>query len=156
MNLIGKTTIHPFFFYTGKFAGYAIWIIYFLSFTRYFVVQQSNEISRVVSYIISAVALIIIILSMINLGRSTRLGLPTEKTKFITGGFYRLSRNPMYLGFDLLTIASMIFAANWLILLLGIYSMAVYHFIILGEEAFLEKSFGEPYIKYKKTVRRYL
>jgi protein-S-isoprenylcysteine O-methyltransferase Ste14 len=64
--------------------------------------------------------------------------------------------NPMYVGFNLFTISSILLNANILVLLLSLYSIMVYHFIIKGEEAFLEKRFGDEYIKYKNKVRRYL
>jgi protein-S-isoprenylcysteine O-methyltransferase Ste14 len=38
----------------------------------------------------------------------------------------------------------------------GIYSIVVYHLIIIGEEKFLEKAFREAYLEYKKKVRRYI
>ena len=62
----------------------------------------------------------------------------------------------MYLGFDLLTLASIIFHINIVIALMGIYSLLIYHTIILGEEKYLERTFGEEYIKYKAQTRRYL
>jgi len=39
---------------------------------------------------------------------------------------------------------------------MGLYSMVIYHFIILGEERFLEGRFGFNYLSYKTRVRRYL
>ena len=69
MNLIGKTTINPVLFYTGKISGYFSWIIFLLP---------------------------------------------------------------------------------------GLYSIIIYHFIILGEEKFLESRFGKDYIEYKQKVRRYI
>lgn len=62
----------------------------------------------------------------------------------------------MYLGFNLITIAAMIYTLNLWIVILGIYSMAIYHLIILGEEMFLENRFGISFIDYKKKTRRYL
>ncbi len=35
MDLIGKTTINPVLFYTGKISGYITWIIYVLTTYRY-------------------------------------------------------------------------------------------------------------------------
>ena len=144
MNVIGKTTIHPIFFYSGKILGYIVWIWY-LSFGYY----------KFFSCLSVCLGLVIIVLSLINLGRSTRLGLPTEKTSLKTNGLYQFSRNPMYLGFDLLTIGSILYSANWLIFFAGVYSIVVYHFIILGEEKFLAQRFGTEYQAYKNKVRRY-
>jgi len=96
------------------------------------------------------------IASLFKLGRSTRFGIPTTKTNLKTNGIYSFSRNPIYFGFNLITISSVIYIPNPLILTLGIYSMIIYHLIIIGEEKFLEKAFGEDYLNYKKKVRRYI
>jgi len=157
MNIIGKTTIHPFFFYSGKVFGYIIWMnSLILLFGIDIVGKQPNSTLLFLSYLLFVIALIIIILSLINLGRNTTLGLPLQNTKFVTAGLYRFSRNPTYLGFGLLTVASIIFAGSLIVLIAGISSLAIYHFIILGEEKFLEKKFGAEYIEYKKKVRRYI
>jgi protein-S-isoprenylcysteine O-methyltransferase Ste14 len=109
-----------------------------------------------ISYFTPAVGFFFTILSLINLGKSTRLGLPNENTTFIEKGLYRFSRNPMYVGFNLFTISSVLINANLLVLIFSLYSTVIYHFIIKGEESFLEKRFGDVYIKYKNKVRRYL
>jgi len=102
------------------------------------------------------IGLIFTIISLINLGKSTRLGLPSNDTKLKTNGLYKYSRNPMYVGFDLITISAMIYILHWLIIILGVYSMITYHLIIKGEEKFMIKRFGEEYKNYQLRVRRYL
>ena len=139
MKIIGKTTINPLIFYSGKICGYITWIILL----GYFVnsipqIGFQNIYLQMFSGLITAIGLIIVIISLVNLGKSTRLGLPTEKTTLKTTGIYRLSRNPMYFGFNLLTVASILFCLNFVIFLLGIYSIVTYHLIIIGDEKFLE------------------
>jgi protein-S-isoprenylcysteine O-methyltransferase Ste14 len=157
MDLIGKTTIHPVLFYTGKISGYITWIILFLLIFDINIVQRIEIFYKdIVSFFMLFTGLFFIVLSLFNLGKSTRLGIPSEETVLKTAGLYKYSRNPMYLGFNLLTIASMIYALDIWIFLSGIYSIFIYHFIILGEEKFLESRFGVTYSIYKKKVRRYL
>jgi len=156
MKIIGNTTIHPFFFYTGKIAGYITWIVLILSiFNVINIGEQHIESLNILSITLASIGLLIILISLINLGSSTSLGVPSENTKFKENGLYKFSRNPMYLGFNFLTISSFIFTANLLILVMGISSLAVYHFIILGEERFLEQRFEQKYTQYMKKVRRY-
>jgi protein-S-isoprenylcysteine O-methyltransferase Ste14 len=62
----------------------------------------------------------------------------------------------MYLGINLWTFGAMIFILKFCVILLGVYSIVVYHYIILAEEKFLEARFGDKYLEYKKIVRRYL
>lgn len=156
MDLIGKTTINPFLFYTGKIAGYITWIIYLLSIIGVHIIDNvSSEYQLYASYTAGIMGLLLIVVSSIRLGKSTRLGLPREETVLKTSGIYKLSRNPMYLGFNLWTIAAVIYTLNIFIIFLGLYSIWVYHMIIRGEENFLEKRFGTEFINYKKKTRRY-
>jgi protein-S-isoprenylcysteine O-methyltransferase Ste14 len=94
--------------------------------------------------------------SLISLGKSARMGLPKEQTSLKTSGLYRLSRNPIYLGLNLVTIAAVVYTMNVVILLLGIYSIISHHLIIKGEEQFLSSRFGEEYHDYRMKVNRYI
>lgn len=157
MNIIGTATINPLLFYSGKFCGYTTWILLILSLTGVLQLQQySSPVLVYFSVLCICAGSIFTVVSMINLGKSTRLGLPSEATEFKNNGIYRISRNPMYVGFNLFTIASIAGCANVFVALIGVYSMIIYHLIIKSEERFLEQRFGQTYIDYKKKVRRYL
>jgi len=157
MNIIGKTTIHPALFYSGKIVGYTCWVIMFYALINAAVNSTfALTIHQIVSVLIVFAGLLLSMVSIFNLGRSTRLGLPDESTAFKTGGLYKISRNPMYLGFNLLTIAAMLYTLSIWIVLLGLYSMTIYHFIILGEERFMQNRFGDEYLSYKQKTRRYI
>ncbi len=156
MKIIGKPTIAPILFYSGKICGYITWV--FLAGYLLNVIPRSGVQSTFLqsfSIMLLGIGLIIVTLSLVHLGRSTRLGLPTGNTTLKTTGIYRFSRNPMYFGFNLLTIASMLYCVNIVLPIMGIYSMITYHLIILGEEKFLEERFGEEYSSYKKKTGRY-
>lgn len=157
MTIIGRETIHPALFYSGKVAGYLTWVLIAVSLIGVRIIPIDRyPWTDLVSYVLPAVGILITIISMINLGPSTRLGLPNEATSFRSNGLYKISRNPMYVGFNLITLSSMVFHRNIVIALLGIYSIVIYHFIILGEERFLLKAFGQEYQDYKSKVRRYI
>jgi protein-S-isoprenylcysteine O-methyltransferase Ste14 len=157
MEIMGKPTLNPFIFYTGKISGYVVWLAMLLSLLRInFIEKFSYGYNDYVSFVLLIPGLILIAISLINLGSSVRFGLPVKMTKFKTNGLYKISRNPMYLGFALITIASMIYMLNLIVIVLGIYSLTIYHLIVLAEEKFLEKRFGSEYSNYLKKVRRYL
>ncbi|MBI4977475.1 MAG: hypothetical protein HZC28_08340 [Spirochaetes bacterium] len=157
MKIMGKETIHPFLFYSGKIAGYIIWILYILAFFKIINLKMISIIwLDYASYITLCAGFIFTIFSLFNLGASTRFGLPEEETKFVAQGLYTISRNPMYVGFHLFTISSALINANIVIVIFSVYSIMVYHLIIKGEESFLEKRFGAEYVAYKNKVRRYL
>ena len=96
------------------------------------------------------------LISMFFIGMALVGFATTAVDKPVTTGIFRYTRNPMYVGFNLLTIAAILFTLNILILILGIYCIIVYHFIILNEEKFLENRFKTSYTNYKKKVRRYI
>lgn len=157
MDLVGRPSINPVFFYTGKFAGYLVWCSWLLSATNtvdftYWTVPLLQQLSRI-TFGLGAVVLMV---SLVNLGKSTRLGLPKDDTKLETHGIYRFSRNPMYVAFHLFTISAVLYTLNFFVTILGIYSVVVYHYIIKAEEQFLKKRFGQPYDNYRLEVRRYL
>jgi protein-S-isoprenylcysteine O-methyltransferase Ste14 len=157
INLIGKPTINPIFFYSGKICGYILWILlllYLLNISPLNGLQFHSMIAP--SYILIIIGLLLVILSSIFLGKSTRLGLPTENTVFKKTGIYQFSRNPMYLGFNMITLSSIVHNINIVILLMGFYSIFIYHLIILGEENYLLKRYGKEYEDYKIKVRRYI
>jgi len=159
MDLIGRSPINPFLFYTGKIAGYVTWIIFALEQTEYFdlgVKRGQFDFQIYLIYILSGLALFLIGISLITLGKSTRLGLPRTETKLKVNGIYKISRNPMYFGFDLLTLSSMIYTLNLWVIALGLYSILVYNWIIKAEEKFLQQRFGEDYKKYKSVTPRYI
>jgi protein-S-isoprenylcysteine O-methyltransferase Ste14 len=157
MDLIGKATINPLIFYTGKISGYITWIYSSLVLLGLGLTEkQSSYYMNVISGLLLFVGLIFTVISLINLGKSTRLGIPSDDTILKTNGIYKISRNPMYVGFNLITISSMIYSLHWLVIILGVYSLITYHLIIKGEERFMIKRFGQGYQNYQSKVRRYL
>jgi protein-S-isoprenylcysteine O-methyltransferase Ste14 len=157
MELIGKATIHPVIFYSGKISGYITWIISFLTLCGIELVDKKTcWFNNYIAAFLLLAGLVFMVISLVNLGKSTRLGIPTNETALKTNGLYSISRNPMYVGFNLITIASMLYALHGLVLVLGIYSIVVYHLIIKGEEDFMIKRFGNDYRIYQSKVRRYI
>jgi len=157
MELIGKTTINPIIFYTGKISGYITWIVLFPMLLGVDLLERKAIFfNNYFAEFLILIGLIFTVISLINLGKSTRIGLPSNETQLKTSGIYKISRNPMYVGFDLITIAAMIYTLHWIIILLGFYSLITYHLIIKGEENFMIARFGDDYKKYQLKVRRYL
>jgi len=75
----------------------------------------------------------------------------------ITHGFYRWSRNPIYLGFCLFNMGMGIAFNNlWIFLSFVPGVILVYYIAIAREEAYLERRFGQEYLDYKASVRRWL
>lgn len=96
-------------------------------------------------------------LAIISLGTfSLRVGLAQADTALRTTGIYRLSRNPMVLGLYLMALGSAITVPNPINWVLVAVALAVHHQIILAEELFLQDRFGERWVSYRSSTRRYL
>ncbi len=78
-------------------------------------------------------------------------------TTIVTGGPFRFTRNPLYLGMTLLYIG-ITFLVNslWLILILPAVLGLMTFGVIEREERYLERKFGTQYLAYKQRVRRWV
>jgi protein-S-isoprenylcysteine O-methyltransferase Ste14 len=82
---------------------------------------------------------------------------PDAASSVVTSGIYRVSRNPMYVGFLLLLTAWATFLSHPLpFLFLPVFVMYMNRFQILPEERTLSAKFGEEYDSYRQSVRRWL
>lgn len=80
-----------------------------------------------------------------------------DSDALVTGGFYRISRNPMYLGMVIILIGIAILLGTLISFLpIPIFAMSMRQRFILKEEAMLTEKFGEKYREYKKSVRRWI
>jgi protein-S-isoprenylcysteine O-methyltransferase Ste14 len=77
--------------------------------------------------------------------------------QLVTPGPYRFSRNPMYLGLTLLYAGLAVAFANvWALPLLIPLVLYTHVGVILPEERYLDRTFGDTYRVYKTRVRRWL
>lgn len=82
---------------------------------------------------------------------------PNMASALVTGGVYRLTRNPMYLGLLLDLLAWAAFLWNPLALVvLPAFVLYIHRFQIVSEERALSSLFGTAYDDYRREVRRWL
>lgn len=106
--------------------------------------------------ILGAAGVLVFILAMATMRDSWRAGIPAEdKTALVTTGIYRFSRNPAFLGFDLVYLGLLLAFFHPVHLIFALFAVGMLHLQILQEEAFLEKTFGGEYLDYKKKTGRY-
>ena len=88
-------------------------------------------------------------------GTSVDVRQPT--TAIITGGAYRFSRNPIYLAMTLV-IAGIAIALDgiWVMAMLAPTLLVMHYGVIAREERYLEAKFGDEYLDYKRSVRRWI
>jgi protein-S-isoprenylcysteine O-methyltransferase Ste14 len=91
--------------------------------------------------------------------RSARTPFDVRKTPsaLVTGGPFRVSRNPAYVGLTLLYVAIGLAASSVGMLVLAAIPVAVLNrWVIPLEEQRLADAFGEAYATYRATVRRWI
>ncbi|MDP2652864.1 MAG: isoprenylcysteine carboxylmethyltransferase family protein [Candidatus Omnitrophota bacterium] len=92
---------------------------------------------------------------MKNAGTGLKTHEPAETV--LTEGLYRFSRNPLYVATTLMYSGIGLMFDNAWILMLIVPLLAVMHYgVVLREEEYLEKKFGDRYLRYKSSVRRWL
>jgi protein-S-isoprenylcysteine O-methyltransferase Ste14 len=153
---LGSPTIHPVLFYIGKVSLFTSWGYLLI----YAILVMSGKPSGYLLYPVPAAVLVTVgsvflIFAFHDLGDSLRVGLPGEETTLKTTGIYRFSRNPIYVGVDLIAIASFFYIPLIINILCAAVGIIVHHLIILSEEKFLEGRFGEEWLNYKQSTRRY-
>ena len=83
---------------------------------------------------------------------------PSEPTTaLVATGPYRFTRNPIYIGFVLAYFGFAIMLTSMWVLLLLIPVLAILQRgVVLREEVYLKRQFGDAYRKYKARVPRWL
>ena len=116
-----------------------------------------NSGIRFIGFFIGILGDILFLISVITMKNSWRAGIPSEdKTELVSNGIYKISRNPAFLGFDLMYIGIALLYCNVLTIIFSLFAIIMLHFQILQEEKYLEKTFGDNYISYKSKVCRYI
>lgn len=82
---------------------------------------------------------------------------PESSSSLVTSGIYRLTRNPMYLGFLLVLLGWAVFLSSLpAFLFLPAFILYMNRFQIEPEERALATLFGEAFAAYKARARRWL
>ena len=90
-------------------------------------------------------------------GADTTLDVNKPVSRLVQGGPFRYSRNPGYLSLTMLyTGIAILRNALWAILLLPLVLYVIQREVIEREERYLQRTFGEEYLAYKRRVRRWV
>lgn len=114
--------------------------------------------AHVLGFALGALGLTIALTSIGLFARSATTLVPHGKaSRFVTGGFYRISRNPMYLSLALAYLGVGLWLEGWLALALLPIPVLVMEIVVIPmEEAQLRQRFGSDYEAYCRRVRRWL
>ncbi len=113
---------------------------------------------KIIGAALGVLGVVIFILSVIQMKDSWRAGVPERaETELITSGIYRYSRNPAFLGFDLVYLGILYMFFNWWLCFLTAAGAVMLHMQIVNvEEPFMLDAFGDDYLNYRKKVCRYI
>lgn len=152
----GKEGFVKFIEVTLKITTYLVPVIQILSIVLYSgTVHIALQITGV---IVTALGVLAFITSVVQMKDNWRAGVQREeKTNLVTTGIYYISRNPAFLGFDLMYIGILLSFFNWYLFFATAFALLFFHLQIVNvEEEFLIEAFGEEYLEYKKKVCRYM
>lgn len=107
--------------------------------------------------IVSILGLLLIIASIYVLRKSFTIH-PNLKhgTKLVTEFPFSISRNPIYLGLLIISFSWSLLQRSPLAALLALLLLIILNYKVKIEESNLQLIFGEKYLSYKNSVRRFL
>lgn len=157
--IFGKPTIYPAFFVLAKLSAFCN--IFFLLLRGLKVhlnlLFTPPPVIEYLAMLLLITGTIIAILASSVLKSDLLFGLPKKEQHHLrTGGIYKISRHPFYLGFIFILISSVLMVPNIINILLFLNAWVSHHFIMIKEEEFLLGCYGEEYKAYKSKVRRYI
>mgnify|MGYP000944179343 CR=1 FL=1 len=118
---------------------------------------SASTAQQVSGLVFSTFGVACFIAAVVVMGHNWRAGFSAEQdTRLVTGGIYRYSRNPAFLGFDFLYIGCALAFPNPVNVVFAVAAVALFHFQILGEEKYLAGAFGQDYVEYRTKTMRYL
>jgi protein-S-isoprenylcysteine O-methyltransferase Ste14 len=125
--------------------------------SKYLYVLPFYSVLLIIGLVLLLIGVLVFLIAIITMRNNWRAGYNYEQdTQLVTNGIYRISRNPAFVGFDLLYIGGSLAFPNVINIILTIIVIILFHIQILGEEKFLTDKFGKAYHEYKNNVRRYL
>jgi protein-S-isoprenylcysteine O-methyltransferase Ste14 len=88
---------------------------------------------------------------------SWRVGVPDDQqTELIQDGIYAYCRNPYYLSYYIMFFGLFLVRPSLVLFVLIIVIIAVFHRMVLKEEAYLHNKHGKAYEAYKRKAGRYI
>jgi|TARA_Y100000992_G_C21270597_1_gene496608 protein-S-isoprenylcysteine O-methyltransferase Ste14 len=114
--------------------------------------------SKPIGIILILVSLIIFYISIKQFNKHSEDPIPTSPSNLIIiNGIYSYTRNPMYLALLLMQIGiGMLLSVIHIVMFTVLTYLILKYFVIFPEEKYLEDKFGDIYVRYKKSVNRWI
>ena len=112
---------------------------------------------KIIGISLICLGLVIYIAAWVSLSNAWRIGHDRGlKGDLIRKGIYRISRNPMYLFYDLYFVGTFMINGALIFLIMSVLLIITLHYLIIQEEKYLNLNYGESFITYAYQTRRYL
>ncbi|MFP3831261.1 methyltransferase family protein [Chryseobacterium sp. SIMBA_028] len=116
-----------------------------------------NDFFRYLGVILMIIALVWVFTAQWQMKDSWRIGIDNDsKTKLVTQGLFRFSRNPIFLGMTVSLVGFFLAFPTFITLIFLLIGSILMQIQIRLEEEFLLKQHGSIYLTYKKRVGRML
>jgi len=110
-----------------------------------------------IGLLIAGLGVVVYITALLTIKDNWRVGISArEKTKLITTGIYKFSRNPAFTGLYLVYAGLLVAFPCWIHFSVVILAIVSIHLQVLEEEKHLARLFGKEYQEYKGKTRRYI
>ncbi|MEW5869744.1 MAG: isoprenylcysteine carboxylmethyltransferase family protein [Chloroflexota bacterium] len=109
--------------------GWAVWALsLYFGFAPMFILRQKGEVAKGESYV--------------------------RTKKLVDTSLYAIVRHPQYLAGILFNLAMMLLAQHWLVIVMGVISMALIYYDMYGADQEGIEKFGDEYREYMQRVPR--
>ena len=82
---------------------------------------------------------------------------PESASHLVVDGIFKFTRNPMYVGLCAVILAFGFYVGTWFVfILLPLFVISINYLQIVPEEVALQKLFGDEYVSYCNSVRRWI
>lgn len=140
---------------------YAMWAFHHVpvalaSFEGVWLLPFGSGAAFVLGVLVLATGATLLVVGMIQFGSYARSA-GQDSSRLITAGIYRWSRNPQVVGWFMMLLGPSIAGWSGLALLLtAVFGIVLHAYTVRLEEPYLERIYGEQYLRYKMTAHRYL
>ena len=120
----------------------------------------AESFRRPLAVVLIVIGTALIVAARVGLDRAGTTWHPTEPgrtTALVTSGVYRYSRNPTYLGMEIVLVSwAVMLASPAAVLVSVLFVVYIGRFQIRPEESTLSASLGQPYLDYSRRTRRWV
>jgi Putative protein-S-isoprenylcysteine methyltransferase len=109
----------------------------------------TNQNWLITGLVLYGVGVLLCLVSTLNFAKPVGTGINLN-------GLYKVSRNPMYVGYFVYFLGCVLLTRSLLLLVLLLVFQISAHWIIRSEERWCIEKFGEEYRSYMSKVRRYI